>query len=339
MAGEPNTLSVQSNKELIGTSTGAWIGRTSLIDNNGVWIQTYRSAGVHGYDAASQIHIRFSVDEGVTWTAEDKFTDGSAVTGFPLVEHDTGNSGVESAPLHIAPNGDLLCIVPEVLPSGNGIGGSWQYRSTDDGASWTDEGQINADATLSLGQEFINIGTDIYAGAWIKDTNPIVHKSSLYKSTTNGTTWTLVSDITSFSDNTGECTIVNTTGNTLLAILRDENLSKTYTRISTDLGLTWGALKVMPYVGALHRPRIKVFADEPSRLYLIGRKYYTTYEKTIITYSDNGGEDWVTLLELESDNPTDCAYCDMLKRADGSVYLLSYKGTTTDANIYEYVLS
>jgi len=66
-----------------GTGSTDWLGRPVLLDDGSKWIVIYRQGAQHAYDAASVFHIRFSTDQGATWTAEDTYIGGGAVAGAP----------------------------------------------------------------------------------------------------------------------------------------------------------------------------------------------------------------------------------------------------------------
>ena len=293
----------------------------------------YRAGVVHGHDANARVHIRFSTDEGANWTAENTFTNGNPVTGAPFggdATHDLDRPIIVKAP-----NGDLLLIGDEKV-SDSTYSGSSQWRSTDGGATWTDEGVITADA---LGNDAIIVGTTIYAAG-----NANNEDATLWKSTNNGTTWTKESDVSTLIGDgvaVSECSLCNPSGNILLVVMRHDDSTSTFSRKSTDLGVTWGSLQSIYHaVGVIQRPRLRIFASEPGRIYLIGRNYSggANNEKTTICYSDDAGETWESQIDLESAYQVDCGYSDALKRANSNIYMTSYRGNFTAATIYEYIV-
>lgn len=107
------TFVTQSTQLLFNpTAPHTWAGRPFVIDRgDGVWIVLYRTGLAHGDDSTAKVHIRFVADEGATWSNEDKTLADVAVTGFPLVRHNsdsTDNLGM--AILVVCPNGDLLAL-------------------------------------------------------------------------------------------------------------------------------------------------------------------------------------------------------------------------------------
>ncbi|GAH59962.1 unnamed protein product, partial [marine sediment metagenome] len=82
-----DTFSVTSRVSKTSLITGARsYGMPYLCDIlNGTWAMVYRdSAAMPDGDPDSRTRIRFSEDEGVSWTADDTFTDGNPVVGFPI---------------------------------------------------------------------------------------------------------------------------------------------------------------------------------------------------------------------------------------------------------------
>lgn len=317
-----------SEAQIVATSAyGDWIGRTSLLDDGTKWIMAYRVATEHVDDANAKICLRFSTDEGVNWTAENTFTDGEAVTGAPFSV--VGQQDMSMPTLVKAPNGDIVLIA-----SVAGVGAS-QWRSTDAGASWTAEGVISP--AYDEFDELLVVGAEIYATTYEGGYN-----ADLVKSTDSAATWEKVSDITIDAEgfDTNEHSLCNPSGSKLLVVMRGYSQSNTYSRMSEDLGATWGPMMSnSAWVGLIQRPRVKIFSATPNRIYLVGRKYVSdTDTHTAIAYSPDGGTYWYDLFNLEDEAQTDCGYCDILQKADGDLFIASYRGDTHAATIYGYVV-
>ncbi len=325
-----------STKSLYRDATTAdWLGRPVLCNNDSEWIMVYRQAIDHSSaDADCRFHIRFSADEGVTWSAVDTLVSTDAVTGAPFAPHAT-NTNMTDGIIFRVPNGDLLFQVFEKP----GAIGTYQYRSTDDGATWTDEGKILTDAALVGGQDHFIIGTDAYItimdSATENGTHPFV--DALYKSTDNGANWVKVADITSGTDDS-EFTILNTSGNNLLCIVKDITLAKTFKYLSTDLGATWGTqIDITSQVGVLQRPRLRTFG---SIILLYGRHYVTSTKfYTVVYVSTDSGVTFGERFYPDTANYQDGGYCDILQRTGGAYYMLSYGGLITTSDIKEYIWS
>lgn len=330
-----------SERQIVATSSsGDWIGRPSLLKDGSTWIMVYRAAASHSYDINCRVHIRFSTDEGATWSAEDKFSDGLSVIGAPFAGDNNNDCDIPS--LVKAPNGNLLLLTGEREQVYTHTSSS-QWCSNDGGKTWIDEGIVCN--TTAINCEVISIGANMYAVGYAEDpTRPGGGvKDQLWKSTDFGMSWSLICDITQWipdSANVDECSICNPSGNTLVVMMRSRGaVQKTYARISPDMGVTWGnVLDLTAQLRVVQRPRLQVFSSEPGRIYASGRDMIADAEHTIVTYSDDGGYTWVAPLMLEDVAQIDCGYSHFLKRADGNLYVVSYRGTYGVATLYEYVV-
>lgn len=315
-----------------------WVGRPNLLAlANGTWILSYRSADTHGAVAGSLLHIRFSVDQGRNWSAEDTLPGGMAVTGFPISAH--ADDAAEGS-LGQCANGDILLIVLE--NSTTGRNGSWQWRSTDNGATWSDGGQIDTDDELLAGGEIKLIGSDLYATFWRDQGAGFAapYSVELWFSNNDGAAWGLVSEVFSTATGCNESALVHTGGTNLLVIARSDSQTETYLRRSTDLGNSWGAIEdVTAILGIVHRPRLRYFG---SRLYLSGRDRVGggAEEYSSLWYSDDDGAtaSWIGPFHWEPpDGWADGAYCDILERDGGDIYGMTYGGSTEfSAALWEY---
>lgn len=331
-AGEPDTLVVESTRQLFSSSVyGDWLGRPRLLDDGTKWICAYRVGASHSAGALDRVCIRFSTDEGATWTDENVFTDGNPVSGAPLYLDPQYVAGPDA--ICKAPNGDLLIFVPH----GGGYGGTHVWRSTDSGASWADDGSIGPYNTDTVPNVLV-LGSDIYAVCYAGGYN-----CDLAKSSDNGLNWSLVEHVVVEADgfNTNEYSLSNPSGSKFLVVMRNYDSIHTYQKISRDLGLNWDPATTSDEIGIIHRPITAMF--DAIRVYLVGRDYANgaSHEKTIICYSDDGGSNWVARTELQTSDQFDCGYADMLMRTDGTIYIVDYIGTYdyAAATIYEYIVS
>jgi len=330
-------LKVASGATLWSTS-GAhdWLGRPVLINNDGTWVSAYRSATKHAYDGTTaRIHLRFSADEGVTWSAEDTLVGGGAITGAPFAGHGP-TSSAHGVDLMRAPNGDLLLHVGEVN-SLDGAVGVYQWRSVNDGGAWVDEGPIMGDLELFNGQDYKIVGSDIYLATWRDPgSNSVPLQTTLHKSSDNGLTWEKVSDVSSLAEQTNESAIAHIGGTRLLCMMRDDNAVNTYIRYSEDMGLTWGPLiTVTDIFSIFQRPRFRYVGN---RLYVCGRTFRVSgSHRTTVWYSDDHGSTWYGPYYI-GPVVSDAAYCDLLPRANGDLVVQTYEGTTTAAAVVQYVV-
>lgn len=329
-----------ASSQTLQSSSGShdWIGRPNFaIREDGVWVMAYRSGIHHGPIAplSGQVHIRFSNNEGISWSDEDKTLAGAAVTGFPLVGH---SKDATEGTIVQAANGDLLIAVLEDEDGVRG-GGTWIWRSTDDGASWSSVGQMESDDELLCGGQIIVIGTDLYMILW---TDPGSNYSSpysveLHKSTDHGATWSLVSEVIGTGTDANESAIVHTGGNNLLVIARSTSETMTFKAVSNDLGNSWTVTDVTSQLGVVQRPKLKYLGD---RLYLFGRnRLAETSQRTGLWWSDDDGNSWDGPFLPNSTIFNDCGYCDMLPRANGELYLVTYEGTSDVASLVAYEIA
>ncbi|MBI2098580.1 MAG: exo-alpha-sialidase [Candidatus Wildermuthbacteria bacterium] len=318
-----------------------WLGRPTLLNLDNAWILVYRKARFHSLDPQSSLHIRFSEDQGKTWTREDTFLNGRSIDGFPIIPHPSKEnvSGIVDASegeLVKTPNGTLLLLVRE---EGTPHNGTYVWRSRDKGAHWEEEGKINSDNTLLMGGQVVNVGNDLYGTFWVDenaDYDP-PFRTTLYRSSDDGISWVHVSDVT--LNGTGESALMYLGGSEFLTVMGDDSKGeKTYLRRSFDLGKTWGMLQDATSIfGALQRPKLQLFADEPNRLYLYGRNQLGEVDDyTVLYYSNDKGATWSNGFYLDTTSYADTGYATLAKREDGTFYMLSYGGNSEKAEIKEY---
>lgn len=330
---------------LISTS-GAhdWIGRPFLATlANGTWVMVYRSATGHVYETGARMHIRFSSNEGISWSDEDKTLAGASVTGFPIAAHST--NGVMDCNIILCPNNDLIVQVTEQTSVTDIAAGTWQYRSTDSGATWSSEGQLFSAAIETWGaQDFTIVGTTIYSivlfltsGETGSVTNDYV---MLYKSDDNGATWTFVSNITTVANPSNETGIEYLNG-TLLVVIRSNSGTVTWQRKSTDLGQTWGTLTdATASLAVLHRPILRRFTRYPNRIYAVGRDYNGGSLRPVVYYTDNLGTTWSSAFYPAGVTTyADCGYGDLIQTSYNQLIFYTYAGSTTAAALYDYLFA
>lgn len=259
-----------SARKTIATASGRWFGRAATKVINGVVAMVYYESSAHVLNDG-ELHIRFSDDYGNTWSDEDKYIDGTSITGFPMNPPDCAAGQDAGEPwLYVAPSGNLLLHMWRVDYNVDNDG-TYQSRSTDGGLTWSTPAQIDftgiTDDTLvfATDDDFVYDGV-IYAAARVYQsaaTSP--GQAILIKSTNDGVAWEKVSVICDFSEAGGqgsqEAGIEYLGSNIIIAMIRDNAHVASYKRVSTDMGATWGSLiNVTSTVGIAGRQRVYTLA-------------------------------------------------------------------------------
>jgi len=178
-----------------------------------------------------------SPDNGVTWGVEHLNT---PFYGGPFVWNN-----------HKLPGGTLLS--SGSINAATTQKGYW--LSADNGVSWT--GPISFPTVFAT--RGYKVGSVAYCAAQGTSLIDGLDSAFLYKSTDDGVTWSVVSEIRNAGEHqlqeTGVCQTPN--GN-IIAISRDEALdTNTYVHFSTDGGLTWGPEQdYTSQLGALGLPQV-----------------------------------------------------------------------------------
>jgi hypothetical protein len=120
-----------------------WQGRLYTIETAaGYWMGVWVEGTNHSdYNSASHyVNIFFSDDEGATWSSNNTYIGGAAITGFPLVPPGGSSTGFVDFTIIRCPNDDLVIIAQDRGVNGSAWNGvnftQHQYRSTDDGQTW-----------------------------------------------------------------------------------------------------------------------------------------------------------------------------------------------------------
>jgi len=347
---------------ILAEDAGQWFGRAALeLLPNGTWVLLYREAPAHADNGVDVLHIKFSDDEGETWTAEDTDLNGSAVAGFPMTPP-SGTIADSEGPgepwLILAPNGTLILHMWSV-EYGVTNEGTYQSISTDNGITWTTPAQINFtgiadDANVfTTDDHFVYNGVIYISARRYDDVTPTNSKSIFLKSTDNGATWVYVADISSFTTDTWECALEYIGNDTIIALLRDKAFLKTYKSVSTDMGVTWSALSdITSAFGAIMgRTRLS------TRAHIKGQENWWL-DSVLIAYGfeqvDSGlAHDRRNAIWISPDRGTtwsgphyvaaeieDAGYGDMLYAASrGEWVFISYQGTLAEADLVQYDLT
>lgn len=224
-----------------------WWGRiyTTRRDDE-VLAMVYRRGTSH-MSATSNINIRFSADNGATWTSENTAIGGGAVSGFPMVPS-TGNINAGEGMIITAPSGRLIMIIWRVDGSGDwpeDCKGNEISYSTDGGTTWsapagfTIDGVADNEHTFMTDDWFVFDDVIYTASRTYNGDNPSNSYTSLIKSEDDGDTWEKVSDITAVGSDTQEVGLEYVGNDCIVALVGSLNNDETIQGISTDMGATW----------------------------------------------------------------------------------------------------
>jgi hypothetical protein len=359
--GDPLRVTVNSTTTLR-TAAGEWYGRASVKIRNGIVILVYRHGSAHAVNDG-ELHIKFSDDYGVSWTAEDIKIGGGAVSGFPM-NPSTLTAGQDAGEpwLYLAPNGNLVLHMWRVdyFVQNNG---TYQSVSTDGGNTWSasaavDFSGITGDDDIFATDDDFVYGGVIYAGARKHDADQSPSASMLIKSTDNGATWSYVSTI--MENNEGASTLgawevgLEYLGDSvIIAMLRSVAMTASYKRISTDMGLTWGSLTdVSPTIGIAARQRVYTRAHmtgslvnwwEDPYLIMTGFNHKTSGSsdprQNAIWISQNRGTTWQGPFVVAAED-TDGGYGDIFYNPNNNTWnVISYLGDFGEAELLQYNLT
>lgn len=343
-----------------------WWGRANIVTRpEGVRVLFYRRGTAHDVNDGA-LYIKFSDDDGATWTAENTTLGGDAVTNFPMNPSTltAGQDGGEPWCV-IAPSGDLLLFMwrvdYNVLNSG-----TYMSRSTDGGETWSAAaGPVQfagltapqCDNTFATDDGFVLDGV-IYMGARVytdadQDPSAVVFCSS----DDDGVTWTRVSTLVSAADYSAhgqqEVGLEYLGDNNVIAIIRDTAaITHTYMAFSTDLGATWGSVTDATAefgVSARHRVYTRAHLkgqanwwDDPVLIctgFIHGSPGSSMPRRNAVWVSRDAGVTWSGPHYVDTSDD-DGGYGDIFySAADDQYVVVSYKGTLTAASLKQYRLS
>jgi len=337
-----------------------WAARGSLTKTKtGRWIATYTQATHHRRVAPRLVVVHTSDDQGRTWSKANCLPDGTPVKGAPLRGENERVEANDGGVL-TCPNGDLLyvsdsCEHVDQQPKLQSYQ-TRQWRSSDNGASWKFEGcapgipglvGVNGVppnrpfALFALGKTVE--GGSIYITTYHRPWPPW---GLLYRSDDNGHTWKMVSEYAKravkpgdVDDGIGETGVVCVDKNTIMIVGRSGDEKTTKMRISRDGGKTWGPMTdIGKYVHAVQQPKLTKFPEEPGRIYLTGRDRIEEYkQRNCLWYTEDCGKTW-KMKPVDDAYFNDSGYGEILKRKNGDLYYLGYRGTDNAADLWEFVL-
>jgi len=346
---------------VIATAPTRWFGRATMEKlSNGNTILAYEEGENHYENYDDVLHLRFSDDNGATWTEEDTDLSGNPIVGFPAYP-DGGvldANGPGGTYIWQAPNDDLWFHCWKANYAAPSISGAWRIKSTDGGLTWSAweqliiSGQTAGENNNTEFEEahFIYNG-DIYAvvrvyGATLWSTV----KATFIKSTDNGTTWTKISDLSTYAEATHEMAMEYLGDNKILVIARDAANVKTMHIVSHDFGLTWSSIVNIQTssIGSVGRNRM--FTDAhikgqanwwtDNKLIMVGfvltNPGSSQGRRNAVWLSDDAGTSWTSPIFLDTETP-DAGYGDLIYDVDTDTFrVVTYQGDLFAADLVQY---
>ena len=203
-----------------------------VVADNGTWLMVYRAKanGSAPTGHEGQVWIRNSTDNGETWSAGTKLSsDAYDAINAEVVKYPNGDIEIfytrydDSTSTHHTPN--------------------MVSRSIDNGSSWSAfvTAPTPLDAEYQVMWQEIIIGSDVYLATYKKNISTSHYSNPFYKTEDNGTTWTKISDITTYAaeGDYSEPGLVYLGDGDFVSVLRDGGNANTLQKRSTDWGANW----------------------------------------------------------------------------------------------------
>ena len=337
-----------SNSNLISSSidpftntnqpTFDWFGRATIVElNDGSHMRFTRTSTGHTSSLPTEVVANHSADGGDTWSSNNTRVDGAAISGMPLVAIN-GSQQPHDITSALAPNGDVIVIASYFSGARHG---ARLWRSTDNGLSFSDEGQIsyagvNPDGLNLGGGQIEVVGSTIYIAGWFDPTPGGAGetvRTVLLQSSDNGVNWTLVADVTDTTTDTNEPGVVALSPTRLLVVARDTQQETTYQRVVRTDGVVEPLEDIGEQVGVLQRPMLFRVQD---KIVLIARLELGEAEQTV-AYVRNVDGSWGPRIYVDSLTYDDAGYPGVIVKGD-LVRIQNYAGTEQATTLLNTVL-
>lgn len=328
--------------------------------SNGNTILVYEESTAHYDNDYDVIHVRFSDDDGATWTDADVDLSGNPVVGFPNFPDGGALDplGPGTAYVWQAPNGDVWLHTWLTDYVGAVLQGAWRTKSSDGGLTWGAweqlivDGFTEAENTYTGGieeQHFIVDGV-VYAVVRVYGVYWSTVKASFIRSDDNGATWTKISDLSTYSDRTHEMAMEYLGDGNILVLCRDGGEVRTLRITSDDFGLTWSDIIDIhsSSIGSIGRNRM--FTDAhlkgqdnwwtDQKMIMVGFDHtnpgFSAGRRNAIWLSVDHGYTWTAPIYLDVGD-VDGGYGDLIYDSNTDTYrVVTYKGTQEEANLIQY---
>lgn len=283
---------------------------------NGDWVLTYRKNALDG--STSLVILRRSSDNGQTWGAEQ-------------VYFSSPDPGVVETP-----KGALLLSL--VTQDSNGSTGAAVTRSLDYGLTWSPFTFLSAPASLiyAFSPSLVNAGASML-GTSYSVLSGGANQASFWTSADDGVTWTETSSISQPGDaSINETTIARVGAAQFIAMSRDNANTSTWVHFSNDSGMTWGSqLDYTPQVGILQDPQL---LQVHNMVLVFAREFIANGpppHSFVMYASFDNGQTFTNRTVLDTYGGTSVAggYCWPLVESNGSVFLVYYADSHTEAEI------
>lgn len=365
-------ISGLTKKTVVATNTNpnaGWFGRAGIVSlPGGITLLTYNEGDTHPDPVYEKHHIRFSADYGASWSDEDKYLDGSAISGFPMYPVGSGPGDArgtsEIYPI-LCPNGDLIAHMWASNYSNNNDGSHFT-RSGNGGRSWSTPVKLTsvpgydgpALDTLLGGEQTLVLGNDIYICMRdFRNSYGGFQNNLILKSTDNGITWSQQGRVTNTStsgDGGKEMSIAYIGGMNMTGWIRWFPNDTGRKATSSDMGQTWSVSSDSSTINAgegLGRTIIKQRSLLKKKsnwwldpvLIMVGfvcqNSGSSTPRRNCVWVSTDFGATWSTPLYLEPTDQYDGGYGDFFYNplTDEYVFMTYYAPTDlTDASVVQY---
>jgi len=289
--------------------------------SNGNWLIAYGNGTSHD-DTNMFVEGMISTDLGHTWSSV--FTIKTSVLGK-----------TSDAELALTENGTVIC----TFRQGNSDNAGWSV-SYDNGTTWHYKGVIDSGDLFHI-SDMVVVNNVVYGCGYDLQGD---HHMALYKTTDNGSSWSLVTDITGEEAN-DEWGFIALNDTHWIGVAREyPSDGDTWQFETNDSGLTWENFteRSAEFTGEVHSPEFNWLNRDQGVIILHGRLAYDFpapyYISTTYWISDDNCSTWKNLTTITSGtggpeaDKCDTGYTGYIEFSDYG-YMCTYNGTKGGATI------